>query len=464
MTVNTELIYASATAIATAIRQKEVSALEVVEAHLARIEQVNPQLNAVVQLAGETALAEARAADAALARGDIKGPLHGVPMTIKDSLDTAGVISTAGTTGRRAFTPAQDATVVARLRRAGAILLGKTNTPEFTLGAETDNLVYGRTNNPYDPALIPGGSSGGAAAIVAAGGSAFDLGTDTGGSIRQPAHFCGIVGLKPTSGRTPRTGHIISYDLGALDSLTQIGPLARFVEDIKLILPIIAGPDWRDPAIVPMPLGDPAAVKLKGLRVAYYTDNGAVSPTPETVATVRAAVAALAEAGAVIEENRPAEVPPTVGLWRQLLVADGVAWLRRLLDEAGTTETHPLLSDRFLKTEPISCAEFTALLTRLDRVRSAMLAFMENYDAIICPANAFPAMPHGTVFAKGDGYTYTRIYNLTGWPAAVLRAGTSPEGLPIGVQIVARPWREDVVLAIAEQIERTLGGYQRPPL
>jgi amidase len=459
-----ELIYASATALAKAIRAKQVSAQEVVSAYLERIEAVNPQLNAVVQLTADVALEEARAADDALARGDLKGPLHGVPMTIKDSLDTAGVITTGGTKGRQAFIPSQDATVVARLRATGAILLGKTNTPELTLSAETDNLVYGRTNNPYNPALIPGGSSGGAAAIVAAGGSPFDLGSDTGGSIRQPAHFCGLAGLKPTSGRVPRTGHIVSYDLGALDALTQIGPMARFVEDLRLILPIIAGVDWRDPAIVPMPLGDPGAVELKGLRAAFYTDNGIVSPTPETASVVEAAVDALSEAGVAAEENRPLEVETTGGLWLQLVVADGGAWIRRLLQEAGTTEVHPILQNRFLGHKALPSADFTALLTELDRVRSAMLSFLANYDLIICPVNAFPAMPHGAVSARGDGYTYTRIYNLTGWPTATVRGGASPEGLPIGVQIVARPWREDVALAVAQHLETALGGWQRPPL
>jgi len=460
----TELIYASATWLAKAIRQKKVSSVEAVQVYLDRIEAVNPTLNAVVQLCADRALDEARAADAALARGESKGALHGVPMTLKDSIDTAGVITTGGSKGRAAFVPQQDATVTARLRGAGAILLGKTNTPELTLHGETVNLVYGRTNNPYNPALIPGGSSGGAAAIVAAGGSPFDLGTDTGGSIRQPAHFCGITGLKPTSGRVPRTGHIINYEMGALDALTQIGPLARYVEDLSLIFPIIAGPDWRDPAIVPMPLGDPQAVDLAGLKAAFYLDNGLVSPTAETVDTIQTAVAALTEAGVTATEDRPLEVTTTGDFFKRLLVADGAAWIQRLLDEAGTTEPHPILKDRFLGSKPVSSAELTALLSELDRVRSRMLGFMQKYDAIICPVNAFPAMPHGEVFARGDGYTYTRVYNLTGWPVVVARGGTSPEGLPIGVQVIARPWREDVALAIAAHLERELGGWQAPPI
>src|SRR5262245_57980307 len=232
------LIYASATALAQAIRSKKVSSEEVVNAYLQRIEAVNPQLNAVVQLTADTALKQAREADAALARGDSKGPLHGVPMTIKDSFDTAGVISTGGTKGRALFLPSQDAAAVARLRQAGAILMGKTNTPELTLSFETDNLIYGRTNNPYDLSRTPGGSSGGAAAIIAAGGSPLDLGSDLGGSIRLPSHFCGIAGIKPTSGRVPRTGHIPSFDIGPLEAWMQVGPMARFVEDLILTLPI----------------------------------------------------------------------------------------------------------------------------------------------------------------------------------------------------------------------------------
>src|SRR3989454_93701 len=306
-----DIIYASATTLARAIRAKEISSAEVVHAYLQRIEAVNPQLNAVVQLRAEAAQAEAHAADAALARGQIMGPLHGVPMTIKDSLDTAGVITTGGTTGRSTYVPTQDATVVARLPAAGAILLGKTNTPELTLAGETDNLLYGRTNNPYDVSRTPGGSSGGAGAILAAGGSVLDIGSDTGGSIRLPAHFCGIAGIKPTSGRVPRTGHIVPFGMGAVDALTQLGPLARYIADLSLILPIIAGIDWRDPAIVPMPLGDPKAISIQGLRVAMHTDNGIMAPTPETAAAVRAAAVALAEAGARGEEDRPAMLEGT---------------------------------------------------------------------------------------------------------------------------------------------------------
>ena len=453
-----QLLTASATQLATAIRTKQVSSLEVVNACLERIEMVNSSLNAVVQLAAESARAQARQADEALARGDLHGLLHGVPMTIKDSLDTAGIISTGGTTGRAAFIPAEDATVVARLRAAGAILLGKTNTPEFTMSFETDNLIYGRTSNPYDLTRTAGGSSGGAAAIIAAGGVPFDIGSDYGGSIRLPAHCCGIAGIKPTSGRVPRTGHILPFG-GLLDSFQQLGPLARRVEDLWLILPLIAGPDWIDPAIVPMPLGDPTEVELKKLRVAFYTDNGIVSPTPETIATVRQAAAALADSVLLVEEVRPAGIEQSYDLMTGLNMVDGSAGIKRLLRQAGTTRhTFKGLNER----NPLSPAQADMLVTWWYAFRSTLLSFFKNYDVILCPVNARPALPHGLTKRNWPAFSYTMTYNLTGWPGAVVRAGTSPEGLPIGVQIVAQPWREDVALAVAAYLEQALDGFQAP--
>ena len=460
-----ELIYSSAATLARSIRDKKVSALEVIEAHLRRIEEVNPRLNAVVQPAADRARAEARESDEALARGEVKGPLHGVPMTIKDSLDTVGIISTGGTQGRASYIPEADSTVVARLRSAGAILLGKTNTPELTLAGETNNLIYGQTNNPYDLSKTPGGSSGGAAAIIAAGGSPLDMGSDTGGSIRLPAHFCGIAGLKPNSGRVPRTGHIVPFGLGAIDSLTQNGPLARYVEDLKLTLPIIAGVDSWDPAIVPMPLGDPEAVDLKSLRVAVHTNNGIMKPTPETADAVNRAALALEDIGIAVQEDLPEAIVGSAELSNSRSGADGRAWVRRLLDRAGTTEVHPWLQKRLDESEPMEISKFTALLEEVDRFRSAMHTFMQNYDVILCPVCAFAAQPHGSTLGEEaqKGFSYTGTYNITGWPAAVVRGGTSSEGLPIGVQIVARPWREDVALAVAQYLETALGGWQRPP-
>ncbi len=278
--MHSDLIYQPAAAQAAAIRQGEISSEQLADSSLERIREVNPQLNAVVQLVAEQALDDARQADDEQKHGHLRGSLHGVPMTIKDSFDTAGVVTTWGMSSRIAHRPAEDAAVVARLKLAGAILLGKTNTPELTLSYSTQNPIYGRTNNPYAVDRSPGGSSGGAAAIVAAGGSAFDIGSDTGGSIRLPAHFCGICGIRPTSGRVPRTGHAIPPG-GPLDALTQVGPLARSVEDLALILPIIAGPDGVDTWTQPVPLGSMEGIPLPGRRVAYFSDNGICTPAAE---------------------------------------------------------------------------------------------------------------------------------------------------------------------------------------
>ena len=462
------IIYASAKSMAQAVRDKEVSAVELVEAHLGRIEEVNSALNAVVQLAAERARAEAVEADAALARGERKGALHGVPFTLKDSIDTEGIITTGGTLGRKDFVPDADATVTARLRAAGGILLGKTNTPELTYAGETDNLVYGRTNNPFDLSRAPGGSSGGAGAIVCCGGAAFDIGSDTGGSVRGPAHYCGITGIKPNSGRVPRTGHIVPHSFGAVDSLTQNGPMARYVEDLALILSIISGPDWDDPHIVPMPLGNPADVDISGLRVAFYTDNGLRVPTDEIVAAVRSAANALADAGCLVEEDLPRAIPDNPDINNQLSQGDGQAGARRLLAKYGTTETHEWMTRLLEKASEnmVSVGEYTAALERVDAYRSAMLGFMENYDVIVCPVSAFAALPHGESMTDENrsGINYTATYNITGWPSTVVRGGTSPDGLPIGVQVVARPWREDVSLAVAQYLEGALRGWQNPPI
>ncbi|MGZ3647024.1 MAG: amidase [Ktedonobacteraceae bacterium] len=462
-----ELIYASAASLARAIREKQVSSLEAVEAFLHRIEAVNPQLNAVVQLNAEPALTQAKQADLALARGEIIGLLHGVPITVKDSFDTEGIISTAGTKGRTSYIPQQDATAVARMRSAGAILLGKTNLPELSLAYESNNLIYGRTNNPYDLSRTPGGSSGGESAIIAAGGSPLGLGTDGFGSIRLPAHFCGIAGLKPTSGRIPFTG-LLPHGFGASAKLRHVGPMARYVEDLILTLPILSGVDWRDPATIPMPLDDPAKVELKSLRVAFYIDNSIVTPTYEIIRAVRTSVHALADAGAIVEEARPAGIEQSYELFRDLFAADGGAGVQRLLQMAGTSEIHPFVQQfgEILRPYALTTAEFSALLVRWDIFRSSLLSFIEQYDVIICPACATPAWHHSSTITEEQFITgsYSMTYNLTGWPGVVVRGGTSLEALPIGVQVVARPWCEDIALAVALHLETALGGWQRPDI
>lgn len=456
-----DLIYKSVSELIELIQNKEISSEELVKGCLERIEDVNPKINAVVQLRAEEALQEAQEADAALAKGESKGILHGIPMTIKDSLDTAGVISTGGTLGRKDFIPEKDATAVKRLKDEGAILLGKTNTPELTLSFETYNLVYGRTSNPYHVEHSSGGSSGGAAAIVASGGAPFDIGSDYGGSIRLPSHACGVAGIKPTSGRVPRTGHIIPFAAGATDAYQQLGPIARKVEDLALLLGIIAGPDWQDPTIPPMPKANPDDIDLSQLRVAFYTDNGTMTPTPEIMQIVRDVAKSLEGHVASVEEKRPKRMEETWDLWRSLHNADGGYGVLEILEKAGTKKTSP--NTRTVDDEATG-KEFGRRLREVDMFRSQMLGFMKNYDVIICPVNANPAIKHQTLPEFMEGFSYTATYNLTGWPGAVVRVGTSPEGLPIGVQIVANPWREDVALRVAQFVEANFGGWVAPSI
>lgn len=436
-----------------AMREGEVIAETLVDYALASIDSVNPTINAVVGLAREAARARAREADRARSRGESVGPLHGIPMTIKDSLDTAGIVTTGGTVGRRNFVPDRDAAVVDRLRRAGAILLGKTNTSELTLSYQANNAIYGRTSNPYDPARTSGGSSGGSAAIVATGAVPFDIGSDTGGSLRIPSHYCGVAALKPTAGRVPRTGHIIPFG-GYLDRLTTIGPIARFVKDIELILRVIAGPDGRDPSMVPMSLQRADDVRLNSLRVAIHLDNGVAEPTATTIDTIRHAARTLHGVVFQVEEVALPLAAQAPRLFADLYAADGGAWRRRILAAAGT------IRDEGPPNPGLPAARFSALLEDWDRFSSEMLSFLDSYDVIVCPVTAGPAPLHGEGVASA--FSYTQIFSLTGWPCVVVRGGTEAQ-LPIGIQVVARPWREDVALRVAAHLEAEMGGWRIPP-
>ncbi len=460
-----DLIFDSASRIAAAIRGGEISAREIADACLARIEAINPRINAVVRLVPERARAEADEFDRLAAKGEFRGPLHGVPITLKDSLDTEGIVTTGGTLGRRDYVPAQDAPVVARLRAAGAVLLGKTNTPELTFSGETNNLIYGRSCNPFDLERSPGGSSGGAAATVAAGGAALELGSDTGGSIREPAHLCGIAGIKPTSGRTPRSGHIVPFG-GVLDSLTQIGPMARYVEDLAVALPLICGPDGRDPAVVPVPLGDPAAVDPAALRIAWFDDNGIVTPADDIRRVVAAAAAAMQRDGLRLESKCLPGMRQLIDLTTRFRETTTAGYIRRLLDRHGTEVTSSEL-DGYLTEAGLAAADCVdpGLLEAIDDARSRALGFFADYDAILCPPSFALARPHRASHGDSfDDWSYLQIFNLLGWPGAVVRAGESAGGLPVGVQVVAPPWREDIALALAARVEALLGGYRRPPL
>ena len=431
-----DITFAPAATLARAIRLKDLSSVEVVEVYLKRTEVVNPSLNAVVQLAAEAALSDARLADEALARGDTTGPLYGVPFTVKDWLETEGVPCAAGDERHRHYIPERDATAVARLREAGGIFLGKTNIT-------VNNPVYGRTNNPYNLAYTPAGSSSGEAVIIAAGGSPLGLGSDSGGSIRQPAHNCGIAGFKPSTGRVPLTGHLPRINPMS-DPRTTIGPMARYVEDLALALPVISGVDWQDASVVPVPLGHWQDVGVERLRVVFYTRHEHAEPTPETDEVVRRAARALARLE--VEEARPERVEEAYAITR--------AYWQRPESESWDAWA----PDGEAK---LSGAEVERHLFEWDRFRRSLIRFMAHYDVILTPVAEKPAVPHGE---SEGGIPYTLPYSLTGYPCAVVRGGSSPEGLPIGVQVVARPWCDDVALAVAHYLEQALGGYRKPAI
>ena len=453
-----DLLALSVRDLAKAIRSKQTTSKHLTTLFLDRIEAVNPNLNAVIRLEPEIAMKYAERADTAMQSGETPGKLFGVPMTIKDSLDTFDMITTWGTEGRREFRPGKDATYVARLRDEGAILMGKTNTPEFTLSFKTDNLIFGQTNNPFDTSKSPGGSSGGAAAIISAGGSPFDVGTDTGGSIRLPSHFCGISGIKPTTGRIPCTGNALPIS-GVIATLTQPGPMAKSVDDLVYLLDIMAGPDNIDPHAMPCPLTDPYAVNVAELKIGYHTDNGIKTPDDPIISTIKSIVDLLSAHKMVASEVRPSGIEMAGLIFGHLLAADNCDMINMLLEDSQTITPSPVIAG-FLEAagDPISAPEYAQAINLWHNFQSSMLSYFEQFDILISPVNAHTAIAHDQQedFAA---YSYTTAYNLTGWPSVVIRAGTDPDGLPIGVQILSRPFREDQCLAVASWLEAKLGAF-----
>jgi len=446
------------------VREGGVSSRELIAAHLERIAAVNPVLDAAVEVQSERALEDAAAADREQAAGSLRGPLHGVPFSIKDSIEQAGTRCTAGTWGRRNAAPSTaDATLVRRLREAGAIPIARTNLPDLLFAFESSNLLFGQTNNPYDPTRTSGGSSGGEAALLAACGSALGLGSDAAGSVRLPAAFCGIAGIKPTSGRLPRTGHFPPAG-GWIETLWQIGPMARRVEDLIEAMRLLNGPDGIDPTVPDVPFRDPLLVTLAGLRVAVFTDNGMAAADAEVAGVVRAAAAAIASAVRSVEEDRPACLAAAYDLEMKLIGPDGGDGLRDYLRELGSTEVHPLLTGWLDKLEAYrtDLAGLGRYWAELDAYRAETTRFLRGYDAILCPAYIHAALPHGESIRDDNfrGFSHTMAFNVAGWPGVVVRCGESSAGLPIAVQVVAGPWREDIALRVALWLEEAFGGWK----
>lgn len=424
-----DLIRLSAAALARLIREGHTSALEVIDAHIDRLHDLGT-LNALAFPDVDRAREQARHLDARQARGEPLGPLHGVPFTVKDWIEVAGLPCLAGDESRRGLISDRDATAVARLRAAGGVVLGKT-------AVQADSAAYGRVGNPVGPDLSPGGSSSGEAALIAAHGSPLGLGSDSGGSIRQPAAFCGVAGLKPTSGRVPLTGHLPRINPLA-DPRTVIGPMARRVGDLTLALSVLAGPDGQDTSVVPVPLLDPREVRVHGLRVAFFDrlPGGAALCDADTSAVLRAAANALEHVGAQVREQAPpgldATMPLTRAYWARPESSSWDEW-----EPDGVTST-------------LTADEVERHLFDWDRYRRALLTFMGDTDVILTPVTRSGAVRHGT---DEGGIDFTAPFSLTGQPAVVVRGGVSADGRPIGVQVVARCWREDVALAVAQVLE-----------
>lgn len=505
-TVN-EIITLSATEMAARIASGALSAREVVEAHIRRIEGVNPRLNAVVVPLFEQARKEAASADETRARGKTLGLLHGVPVTIKESFDVAGTPTTMGLSACVNERSETDAPTVARLRAAGAIVLGKTNVPQMVMYNEADNPVYGRTNNPWNLERAPGGSSGGCAAIVAAGGSPLSLGSDIGGSVRLPANACGLHSFKPTSGRLTMLGHAGIF-AGQEAVLAQPGPLARSVADLSLALGVLAAPGQEvfDASIPPVAWRAPERELPTRTRVAMFADNGFFNAAPALRRAVREAADALRARGAIVDEWQPPDVSEAWRIYLGLVFGDGMSGVRRTLKGSKvdwriraivwgamppkifyklSAWSWRLLGQQRMANDvrslgSISTKAYWRLVARRTRYRAAFISALDagRYDAIICPADGLPALRHGSSLLLSNAMSYTNLFNLLGMPAGVVaatrvRAGEESDrevtldvvertarkvelgsaGLPVGVQVAARHWREDVALSVMFALE-----------
>ena len=464
-----ELVLVSASRQLEILRSGQISVVELAEAHIRQIERVNPLLNAIIDFDPERVLAQARALDAAKSA---YGLLHGLPVTIKSSISAAGYLCEIGSTLERGEVPKEDAPVVARLRASGAVILGTTNCPEFLMAYETDNLLHGRTNNPWALERSPGGSSGGESAAIAACMSAAGLGSDSGGSVRLPAHFTGICSLKPTPGRVPGRGHLPPC-VGPFSVLGAIGPMARTIEDLTLLFETLSGHDVVDPASAPVALRWPKVSELREKTIGYFEDDDLVSVTPETRQAIQDSVAALKDAGFQVEPFRPRALELLRKLWWKFFVRCGAMFYQPAI-RGRESQLSPIFRE-FLSIAagdgPLNGVELLDAWAQLDLLRSRTLEEMVGHPILLCPVASVPAFRHGERkwVVEGreveyfDAMRHTQWFNVLASPAAVVPVGQSPEGLPIGVQIVARPYEDEVVLAIAAVLDRAFG-YRHPPL
>lgn len=453
-----DIIFASTTQLATAIRTGQVSAIEALEAHLEQIAAHNPALNAVVTLDAEQARKRAREADEALARGEVWGPLHGVPFTLKDAHATAGMRTTTGFPPLSDYVPQEDSTVTARLKAAGGILMGKTNVPVMLADYQTSNPIFGRTNNPWKSERTSGGSSGGAAAALAAGMTPFEIGTDLSASIRIPAHFCGVFGLKPTEQRVPLTGMIPGLPgPRSMRVMYCIGPMARTASDLALLYSLIAGPNGRDTEVQPVPVEEVPNLKLKKLRIAFAP----TFPGFPVAAEMRAAVEELARRLSPLCERVEEATLPQLNFNQEGASAGALIGMMTVAFQPGEQE------------RPTTLAQYLKALDRRDQSMLAWEQFFAEWDVLLCPPAMMTAFPHcepGSPLRVDDqDITYWMvsahgtIFNYTGHPSVVLPYTLDSAGLPIGIQMVGKRWGEARLLALAQALTEVGCTFQRPP-
>jgi amidase len=462
--------YASIAEITESVRSKRLSPVEIVTAHLKRIEALQGKLNAFTHVDADDARVQARRAEDAVHRGAALGPLHGVPITVKSCIDVAGWPCPAGSLLRNDYVAPSDAPLAARLRQAGAILLGNTNTPEFLMAYETDNLVTGKTSNPWDVTRSAGGSSGGEAAAIASGCSAGGVGSDGGGSIRAPAHFCGICGLKPTPGRVPATGHFPA-GVGAFAWIGVIGPMARTIADVRALFEVMAGADPGDARSAPVPIRKIDDAQLRGLRIGLLESDALGAADAETDGALQRAANDLAAQGFIVEPLRLQGLERAIELW-WFFFGPAIAHLFQPSVAGQEEKLSPIFREylQFARA-PVALDELLSSCEERDMLRATILQQMRDVPILLSPVSTTTAFRHGEgTWQPGAKQCYrdtmrlSQWLNLTGFPGASVPVSISAGGLPIGIQVIGRPYEEELVLAVAERIENGRGPWQAPAI